>query len=199
MVPSVRTSAKALHMRKIINSTYITLDGAVEDPHLWPSLGGAGSQVSFDIQAELLGNCDAVLMGRRTYDSFAAVWPTRSGDIVSDRINAMEKYVASSTLRNPTWNNTTVIARDLVANVTRLKQQPGKDIVQYGLGQVSFTLLEHGLLDEIRMWVHPLVLGRKGPQFPHFRDCLPTQLTLVDSRTLPNGIAILNYQVARQV
>jgi len=186
-------------MRKIINSTYITLDGAIEAPHLWPSLGDAGSKLSFDIQTELLNQCDAVLMGRLTYDSFASVWPTRSGDTFSDRINAMEKFVVSSTLRNPTWNNTTVIARDLVAEVTRLKQQPGKDIVQYGIGRVSFTLIEHGLVDEFRLWVHPLILGNKGPQVPHFRECLPTQLNLVASRTLPNGIAILNYQIARQI
>ncbi len=180
-------------MRKIINSTYITLDGAVEDPHLWPSLGVEGAEESFDIQAELLNHCDAVLMGRRTYEGFVSVWPTRSGDVYSDRINAMEKFVVSSTLRNPTWNNTTVIARDLVAEVTRLKQQPGKDIVQYGIGQVSFMLLDHGLLDELRLWVHPLILGNKGPQVPHFRDCLPTQLNLVASRTLSKGIVLLRY------
>jgi dihydrofolate reductase len=183
-------------MRKIINSTFITLDGAVEDPHLWPSLGEEGAQESFDIQVELLNHCDAVLMGRRTYESFASAWPTRSGDVYSDRINAMEKFVVSSTLRNPTWNNTTVIARDPVAEITSLKRQPGNDIVQYGIGQTSFMLLEHGLLDELRLWVHPLILGNKGPQVPHFRDCLPTRMNLVASRILSNGIAILNYQIA---
>ncbi|HEU0184155.1 MAG TPA: dihydrofolate reductase family protein [Blastocatellia bacterium] len=186
-------------MRKIVNSTFITLDGAIEDPHLWPSLGGDDSQESFDIHVELINQCDAVLMGRRTYESFASAWPTRSGDVYSDRINAMEKLVVSSALRNPTWNNTTVIARDLVAEVTGLKQRPGKDIVQYGIGQVTYALLEHGLLDELRLWVHPLILGNKGPQVPHFRDCLPTHLNLVASRTLPNGIAILNYHIARQI
>jgi dihydrofolate reductase len=184
-------------MRKIINSTYITLDCAIEDPHLWPSMGEGGAQESFDIQVELLNQCDAVLMGRRTYEAFGSVWPTRSGDVYSDRINAMEKFVVSSTLRNPTWNNTAVIARDPVAEITRLKRQPGKDIVQYGIGQVSFMLLEHGLLDELRLWVHPLILGNKGPQVPHFRDCPPTRMNLVASRILSNGIAILNYQIAR--
>jgi len=87
-------------MREIINSTYITLDGAVEDPHLWPTLGEAAAEVSFEIQNDLLQACDALLMGRRTYESFAAVWPTRSGDSVSDRINAMKKYVASTTIRD---------------------------------------------------------------------------------------------------
>jgi dihydrofolate reductase len=181
-------------MRRIINSTYITLDGAVEEPHLWPSLGSAGKEVSFDIQNALLQACDAVLMGRRTYDAFAAVWPTRSGDSYSDRINAMPKYVVSSTLRDPRWNNTTVISRDVVGEVTRLKQEPGKDIVQYGLGPVSFTMMEHGLVDEIRLWVHPLILGRNGPKTPPFLDCPAARFHLVDSRSLPNGITILSYQ-----
>lgn len=78
------------------------LDGVVEGPHLWPSIGDAGSQVSFEIQNDLLQSCDGVLMGRRTYESFAAAWPTRSGDSLSDRMNAMRKHVASSTLRAPT-------------------------------------------------------------------------------------------------
>lgn len=181
-------------MRKIINSTYITLDGVVEDPHLWPTLGTAGQAISFEIQNDLLQSCDALLMGRRTYDSFAAVWPTRSGDSFSDRINAMQKYVASTTMREPGWNNTMVISHDLVGHVERLKQQQGGDIVQYGLGRVSFTMLEHGLIDQVRLWVHPLVLGRNGPPVPHFLECPPARLHLVDSRSLPNGITILSYE-----
>jgi dihydrofolate reductase len=182
-------------MRKIINSTYITLDGAVADPQDWPSLEETGGDESYNIQWELLNQCDALLMGRQTYESFASVWPTRSGDSYSDRINTMPKYVVSSTLQIPAWHNTTVISQNIVEEITRLKQLPGKDIVQYGLGPVSFLLLEHGLLEEIRLWVHPLILGTSGPQTPHFRDCPPVQLDLVNSRTLPNGIAILNYQV----
>jgi dihydrofolate reductase len=183
-------------MRKIINSTYITLDGAVEHPHHWPSLGKSAEAVSFEIQNDLLQACDAVLMGRRTYEVFAPVWATRSGDSYSDRINAMRKYVASRTLRDPEWNNTTVIADDLVGQLQRLKQEPGKDIVQYGLGSVSFAMLEHGLIDEIRLWVHPLILGRSGPQVPHFLDCVPARLILFDTRTLPNGIAILRFHLS---
>lgn len=181
-------------MRKIINSTYITLDGAVEGPHFWPSLGDAAKVESFDIQMELLNKCDAVLMGRRTYDVFAAAWPTRSGDTMADRMNAIRKQVVSTTLHNPTWNNTQVIGTDAVGKIRALKEQPGKDIVQYGLGQVSFTLLEHGLVDEIRLWIHPLVLGKKGPQSPHFLNCPTAQLDLVSTRALPNGIVIVNYK-----
>jgi dihydrofolate reductase len=179
-------------VRKIINSTYITLDGAVEDPHLWPSSGDSQGRAEA-IQTDLLDACDVVLMGRRTYDAFAAVWPTRSGDRLSDRINAMSKVVVSTTLRNPAWNNTTVIRDDVVAELTRLKELPGKDIVQYGLGPVSFTMLEHGLLDELRLWIHPMIRGRQGPTVPHFRDCPPAQFHLLDSSTLPNGIVVLRY------
>jgi dihydrofolate reductase len=184
-------------MRRLINSTYITLDGAVEEPHLWPSLGNSATDASFEIQYGLLVACDAVLMGRRTYEGFAAAWPTRSGDPYSDRINAMKKYVASSTLHDPAWNNTSVISKDLIGAVTQLKQEPGGHIVQYGLGQVSFTLLERGLFDEIRLWVHPLILGKGGPRLPHFRECPALAFDLIESRTLPNGIAILNYRARR--
>jgi dihydrofolate reductase len=184
-------------MRKIINSTYITLDGAVEGPHLWPSLGDSAKAVSFDVQMELLNACDTILMGRRTYEVFAAAWPTRSGDSMADRMNAMQKSVVSTTLRNPTWNNSQVVSGD-VEKLRALKVQPGKDIVQYGLWQVSFTLLEHGLMDEVRLWVHPIILGKNGPQARHFLNCPPTQFDLVSSRALPNGIVIVNYQCKRK-
>jgi dihydrofolate reductase len=180
-------------MRKIINSTYITLDGAVEDLQLWPSLAKAAEATSFQIQNDLLQACDALVMGRRTYDSFAAVWPTRSGDSLSDRINTMPKYVVSSTLRDPAWTNTTVIRDDVVGELTKLKQQPGQAILQYGLGRVSFTMMEHGLIDEIRLWVYPLILGGKGPRVPHFLECPTARLHLVESQSLPNGVTILRY------
>jgi dihydrofolate reductase len=102
--------------------------------------------------------------------------------------------VASSTLGNPSWNNTTVISGDVVAEVTALKQQPGKDILQYGFGPLSFTLIDNGLIDEIRLWIHPIILGSEGPKNPHFFSCPPTRFRLVANRTLPNGIAILTYE-----
>jgi dihydrofolate reductase len=106
------------------------------------------------VQTELLLSCDAVLMGRRTYEAFAAVWPTRSGDTYSGRINVMPKFVASRTLIDPEGKNTTVLGGDLISEVRELKAQPGRDIVQYGFGSVSYALLEHGLLDELRLWIH---------------------------------------------
>ena len=148
---------------------------------------------------DLLNECDVVLMGRRTYDGFASAWPTRSGDSMADRMNAMQKQVVSTTLRNPTWHNTQVIGTDAVEKIRALKKQPGKDIVQYGLGQVSFTLLEHGLVDEIRLWVHPIILGKKGPQSPHFLNCSSAQFDLGSSRALPNGVVIVNYRCKQEV
>jgi dihydrofolate reductase len=179
-------------VRRIINSTYISLDGVIENPHLWPSTdpdGGAGER----IQTDLLLACDAVLMGRRTYEAFAPVWPTRAGDPYSDHINTMPKYVVSSTLRAPEWNNTHVIAGDPVAEIRRLKQQPSKDIVQYGFGRLSHTMLRHGLLDELRLWVYPFVIGSGGPQDLLYRDSPLTRFRLVDATPLESGIVVLAY------
>jgi dihydrofolate reductase len=180
-------------VRKVINSTYISLDGVIENPQDWPSLGSvddAGNR----IQTDLLLSCDAVLMGRRTYDGFAPVWAGRSGDPYSDRINSMDKYVVSSSLTEPEWANTTVINGDVVAEVGRLKQAPGQDIVQYGFGQVSRALLAAGLLDELRLWVHPFFVGTATEQDLLFRAGGPASFELVDSTTLGSGIIILCYR-----
>jgi dihydrofolate reductase len=184
-------------MRKIINSTYITLDGVIEGPHLWPSLGRPSDERAGQIQTDLLLSCDALLMGRRTYEGFAPVWPTRSGDPYSDHINAMPKYVVSTTLEDPEWNNTHVIAGDVVAEVTRLKRAPGKDIVQYGFGAVSRLLLEHGLLDELRLWVHPLIVGNGSPSDLLFGAAPAVGFDLTDATTLSDGIIIVSYQTDR--
>jgi len=178
-------------MRKIVNSTYISLDGVVDRPHEWPSVGDRGSEGD-RIQADLLLGADALVMGRRTYEGFAPVWPTRS-DVYSDHINAMPKYVVSSTLTDPEWNNTSVIAGDPVAALERLKAAPGKDIVQYGFGQLSFALLEHGLLDELHLWVHPLFVGRAEPAELLYRDFPGARFDLIDTTSLQNGVVILRY------
>jgi dihydrofolate reductase len=181
-------------MRKIINSTYISLDGVVEAPHLWPSLGRPGDERAGQIQTELALSCDAMLMGRHTYDGFAPVWPTRSGDPVSDQFNAMRKYVVSTTLKDPEWNNTHVIDGDVAGEIARLKGASGKHIVQYGFGPVSRLLLEHGLLDELRLWVHPLIVGAGGPDDLLFGAAPAVGFDLVDATTLSNGIVILSYE-----
>jgi len=180
-------------MRRIINSTYITLDGVIQNPQDWPDNGIPSDGASLTVQTDLLFSCDAVLMGRATYHGMAPAWMARSGDPMSDRFNSMAKYVVSTTLADPEWPNTTVLRGDPVAEVRRLKERPGKDIVQYGFGQLSYALLEHGLLDELRLWVHPLLLGSASPDDLLFRPASTAQFSLVDTRSLNTGIVILTY------
>jgi dihydrofolate reductase len=186
-------------VRKVINSTYITLDGVIEGPHLWPSLGRPSDERRDQIQADLLLSCDAVLMGRRTYDVFAPVWVTRSGDPTSDQMNSMPKYVVSRTLKDPQWQNTHVIDGDPVAAIRRLKESPGKDIVQYGFGDVSRLLLQHGLLDELRLWVYPFILGRGSPSDLLFGPSPAVSFNLAGSTALSNGIIILKYEIDKML
>src|SRR5918992_4318598 len=119
-------------MRQLINSTYITLDGVVEGPHLWPALKRGTSAEHEPIETDLIETCDIVLMGRRTYDVFAPAWSSRSGDRLSDRINTMRKLVVSTTLTDPQWKNSEVIAGDVVGRVASLKDENGGHIIQYG-------------------------------------------------------------------
>lgn len=181
-------------MRKIINSTYISLDGVIENVSDWPSVDGDDDTGTL-IQTELLLACDTVLLGRHTYESFASVWQGNTGDPYTDQMNRMAKYVVSSTLDAPDWNNTTVINGDVIAEVEKLKAQPGKDIVQYGFGPLAHTLMEHGLLDEIRLWIHPFFFGNAGPQDLLFQKGPLTKFNLVDTKTLKSGIVILSYQI----
>src|SRR3954447_7526675 len=183
-------------MRRIINSTYISLDGVVEQPHLWPTIERPSDERGGRLQTDLLLACDGVLMGRRTYEAFAPVWQTRSGDPYSDRINTMPKYVVSTTLADPDWPNTTVISGDVADRIRELKAEPGQDIVQYGFGAVSTLMLEHGLLAELRLWIHPLFVGTGTADDLLFGKGPPTQFELVDSTILKNSMAILAYRLA---
>jgi dihydrofolate reductase len=181
-------------MRKIINSTYISLDGVIQDPQDWPSSSVADDR-GLVIQTELLLGSDAQLMGRRTYEGFAPVWSARSGDPYSDHMNAMRKYVVSSKIETPDWNNSTVIAEDPIGEITRLKAEPGKDIVQYGFGRLAHDLMAHGLLDELRLWVHPFFVSHGGPEDLIYRDGELTQFELVETTPLKSGIVILIYRL----
>jgi dihydrofolate reductase len=179
-------------MRKIINSTYITLDGVIQDPQDWPALSsftGDGNA----IQTELLQSCDAVLMGRQTYEGFAPVWMGRSGDPYTDHINAMTKYVVSTTLRDPQWTNTTVIDNEPIETIRRLKEQPGADIVQYGFGRLAYELMAHGLLDELRLWVHPFFVGGDASSVM-FQPTKLAMFDLVGNAALDTGTVILSYR-----
>ena len=180
-------------MRQLINSTYITLDGVVEGPHLWPSLKSGTSGEGDTIQTDLLKACDIVLMGRRTYDVFAPTWSSRHGDPYSDRINVMRKVVVSSTLTDPQWKNTEVIAGDVVGRVHNLKNEDGGHIVQYGFGDVSRLLLEHGLFDQLQLWIHPQLVGPSDVHDLLYRPGTAATFNLVDSTVLSNGIILATY------
>jgi dihydrofolate reductase len=185
-------------VRRIINSTYISLDGIIQNPQDWPANGIEPDGPGQTVQTDLLLACDAVLMGRHTYQGFAPAWMPRSGDPYSDRINSMTKYVVSSTLRDPEWNNTSVISGDPIAQIRRLKEQPGQDIVQYGFGQLPYALLEHGLLDELRLWVHPLFVGRATAGDLLFRPSAAAGFELTGTLALNTGTVILTYQAGPQ-
>ena len=134
-----------------------------------------------------------MLMGRNTYQALSTAWSTREGEF-ADTINAIQKYVISSTLRSTEWNNSTILRGDVITNVTELKQQDGQDLMIYGHGPLGQTLLEHGLLDEIRLSVHPIIVGT-GTLF-HRDAQKKTPLELVASEPLPNGVIVLTYRPA---
>jgi dihydrofolate reductase len=143
--------------------------------------------------AAQLSRSDAMLMGRNTYQALSTAWSTREGEF-AETINAIQKYVISSTLRSTDWHNSTILSGDVITEVTKLKQQDGQDLVIYGHGPLGQTLLEHGLLDEIRLSVHPIIVGT-GTLF--YRDAQKkSRLELVGSEPLPSGVIVLTYRPA---
>ncbi len=179
-------------MRRVINSTYISLDGVITNPQEWTFefRDDAANKFAF----EQLMASDALLMGRLTYESFSAVWPTMKDEAgFADKINGMPKHVASRTLKEPTWN-ATVIQGDLAQAVDGLKRAPGKDILQYGYGPVTGTLIEHGLLDELRLWLHPILVGRGEMDNLLIGPRAKATLKLADLKRYDSGLLILTYQ-----
>jgi dihydrofolate reductase len=182
-------------MRKVVVSTFVTLDGVMEDPGGW--------QVPFfdeDLNRyarEGLFAADALLLGRKTYEEFAAAWPSITDEEgFADRMNSLPKYVASTTLKEPLAWNATLLTGDIAEAVAKLKQQPGQDLLVQGSGELAQTLLRHNLIDTYQLWVHPVVLG-SGKRL--FGDGGPaTTLRLVDTSTTSSGIVILTYQQAAQ-
>ena len=144
-------------MRKIINAAFVSLDGVTEDPQSWAVFDSdAGDEAAQTLQA-----LDGMLMGRSTYEYFADVMPEQTGPY-ADAINAIRKYVFSSTLENAHWNNSTIIRSDVVTAVTKLKEQDGRDLIMYGYGRLNRTLLENHLVDEIRFSVHRYWSSRRS-------------------------------------
>jgi dihydrofolate reductase len=172
----------------------VTLDGRVDEVRDWALPYDDDESVKY--HTDLLSHSDGLLFGRRTYEFFAALFPSRSGELpYVDRINSMEKYVASTTLKDLEWENSHLIEGDVPEAVAELKQQPGQDLVMYGCHDLMHSLSGHDLIDEYRLWVYPVVLG-KGRSF--FEDGVErTDLDLVDTTVVPPGVAVLTYQSQR--
>ena len=187
-------------MARLIVTEFVSLDGVMEDPGGaedfkyggWTfeiDRGDEGNQFKLDETMD----SDALLLGRKTYDGFADAWPTREGEF-ADKFNSMPKYVVSSTLESPEWNNTTVLQGDVAESVRKLKEEQDGNIVVHGSAQLVQTLLANDLVDELRMMVFPVVLGSGKRLFGDTED--KKRLRLTESGTVGDGVAILIYQAA---
>jgi dihydrofolate reductase len=185
---------------RIVVTEFVSLDGVMEGPGGaenfkyggWTfeiNRGEEGDKFKLD---ETLAS-EALLLGRVTYEGFAAAWPSREGEF-ADKFNAMPKYVVSSTLEDPEWNNSTVLRGDVAEKVAQLKQEQEGDIVVHGSARLVQTLVDHDLVDELRLMVFPVVLGAGKRLFGETSDKKP--LRLVDSKVVGDGVAILIYQPA---
>ena len=186
-------------MGRIVVSDNVTLDGVIQDPagdegfrvRGWVGLIKDSPQLNQLALDEALG-AEALLLGRRSYEWFAARWPSRTGDL-ADRLNGLPKYVVSSTLEDPAWNNTTVLTGDAVEEASKLMQELDGEIVVPASFQLVRTLLEHDLVDELRLKVFPVVLGAGERLFGETSDTKP--MRLVDSKTFERDVVLLTYQL----
>jgi dihydrofolate reductase len=187
-------------MGRIVVTEFVSLDGVIEAP-------GGGEEFkhggwSFEIERGPEGDqfkldetmaSEALLLGRVTYEGFAAAWPPREGEF-ADKFNSMPKYLVSSTLQDPEWNNTTVLGGDVANEVAKLKQEVDGDIVVHGSPTLVQALVEDDLVDELRLMVYPVVLGSGKRLFGETSDKKPFRL--VDSKVVGDGVAILTYEPA---
>jgi dihydrofolate reductase len=182
-------------MSRIVVTEFVSLDGVMEEPR-WTfqfERGPAGGKFKYD---ELFGS-EALLLGRVTYQGFAQAWPSMGTDEFGQRMNSIPKYVVSSTLADDqaTWGQTTVIRGDVAAEIARLKAAPGGDLLVEGSCQLVQTLVQHGLVDEYRLMVFPIILGAGKRLFPDEMSAAAT-LTLADSKTDRDGVLLLTYRPA---
>jgi dihydrofolate reductase len=185
-------------MGKIVVSDNVSLDGVIQDPAGdegfrlggWVGLIKDSPQLNRLALDEALG-AEALLLGRRSYEWFAARWPSRSGEL-ADRLNSLPKYVVSSTLQDPDWNNSTVLKGDVLYEVSKLKQELNGEIVVPASFQLVRTLIEHDLVDELRLKIFPVVLGAGERLFGETSD--KKRMRLVETQTVAGGIAFLTYE-----
>jgi dihydrofolate reductase len=185
---------------RIVVTEFVSLDGVMEDPGGAEGFRHGGWSFAFSrgdegdkFKLDEAFSSEALLLGRVTYEGFAEAWPSREGEF-ADKFNTMPKYVVSSTLGEPEWNNSTVLRGDVVEEVAKLRQQQDGDIVVHGSGRLVQTLVEHDLVDEFRLMVFPVVLGSGKRLFGELSD--QKALRLVDSKVVGDGVAILIYEPA---
>ena len=190
-------------MGRIVISENVSLNGVVQDPAGdegfrhggWVGrIGDRGREEAAKVALEEALGTQAMLLGRRSYEFLAARWPSRSG-AMADRMNSKPKYVVSSTLRDPAWNNTTVLRGEVLNEVSKLKQQLAGDIVVAGSFQLVHTLLEHNLVDELRLMIYPVVLGTGMRLFGEASD--KKSMRLVGNETVAGDLACLTYEPVR--
>jgi dihydrofolate reductase len=190
-------------MGKIVISTNVSFDGIVQDPDglegfrlggWFGQFGGKDLEEWAKVEYEEALATEALLLGRLSDEWFAARWLPKSGEW-ADRLNGLPKYVVSSTLQEPKWSNSTVLTGDVVSEVSKLKQELEGEIVVYASYQLGRTLIEHDLVDELRLFVYPVVLGAGERLFGETSDQKP--LRLVDTRTVGDGLVFLTYEFVR--
>ena len=186
-------------MRKVIISEFLSLDGVIEAPGPSHDFQYAGWTMPYwndtiaQFKLKELFGAGALLLGRATYDGFAVAWPKMKDEQgFADRMNNLPKHVASTTLKNPAWNNSHVIAGDVAAAVKKLKAESGQDILVFGSGKLSASLLQHGLVDELAFLIYPVVLG-SGQRF--FEQSPHLGLKPVETRDMDKGVTLLRYSV----
>jgi dihydrofolate reductase len=191
---------------KLVIGTFLTLDGVMQAP------GGPEEDRSggfehggwlvpfFDdlmgrVMVDWIQRADGLLLGRKTYEIFAAYWPHVTGeDPIARKFNSVRKYVASRTLDRVDWNNSTLLKGDAVEAIRRLKNQPGNELQVHGSGDLIQTLFEHQLIDELRLWIFPVVLGTGKRLFAH--GTIPARLRLVETKTSSTGVVLQVHQSA---
>jgi dihydrofolate reductase len=180
-------------MRKLRAWLYVTLDGVVEAPENWVM----PDDEMFEEQTADYAASDALLLGRRTYEVFASSWPQRGSDVANaDWMNNTQKYVASTTLESPEWQNTTVLEGDVSDAVSRLKQEDGETVTLNGSATLLRSLLSVRLVDELRLLLHPVVLGSGDRLFDNREDRVALNLT--ECKAYDNGVVSLTYQPAER-
>jgi dihydrofolate reductase len=188
--------------RRIIVSEFVTVDGVMEDPGGAGEFDRGGWAFKYDrgpegdkFKLDEVMQADVMLLGRKTYEGFARAWPDMTDDVgFADKMNSMPKYVISATLGQADWSNSTILTGDVVAAVTSLKEQGGGDILVAGSGQLVRTLHRHGLIDEYRLMVFPVILGAGERLFGD--DAGVSSLRLVSASTVGDGVLILTYERA---